>query len=238
MKKLFFYFLLLALCSMLFANPLSAQPVELIDIPTAEVVDANHYSANFRLYQDGGILSRIIFGLGKRVNLGVSFDLVNFIGKKDVDFQRPELQLKFRFYDGSKNLPAFALGYDSQGYYYDSTTEKYRYPEKGVYLVASREIFSSTEFHLGLNIYDFKTDQFCSFLGFSWTAAEEVIIFTEVDRIWKLDEKPYINLGLRYLHTPNLSVEVSARNLTQAKDTTGTKQEWERIMRINYQGKF
>lgn len=231
MKK-FFLFLLVPIAYCLLPAFLSAQPVELIDIPTAEVIEANHYSANFRLYQDGGVLTHAIFGVGKRVNIGISFDYTRFIGDQDALIREPKFQFKFRFYDGSKNLPALALGYDSQPYCYDTNNKKYWYPQKGVYLVTSREVFSSTELHLGLNIYDFETNQFLWFFGFSWTAAEDVIIFTEVDHIHKLDKKPYTNLGLRYLHTPNLSIEVSARDLTEAE------KKWERIMRINYQGKF
>ncbi|HCJ66961.1 MAG TPA: hypothetical protein DHV62_06450, partial [Elusimicrobia bacterium] len=160
---------------------LSAQAVELIDLPTAEVVDANHYSANFRLYQDGGILTRASFGIGKRVNIGISFDLTNFIGDKKIDIQRPELQFKFRFYDGKKNIPALAAGYEQQGYRYDISKGEYRHREKGFYLVASQEMFPHTEFHFGLNIYDFKSDQFFGFLGISWAPAEEFLFLTEID---------------------------------------------------------
>lgn len=231
---IFFICLFIGLWTMgcgLWTASLRAQPIDLVDVPTAEVVDANHYSANFRLYREGGILSRIGFGLGRRVNLGISFDIVNFIGKEKVDLQRPELQMKYRFYDGSKQMPAFALGYDSQGYYYDEVTKKYRYPQKGVYVVASREIFPSSEFHLGLNVYDFESDRFFGFFGFSYMPTEELIVLAEVDSIYRLQGGKRINIGFRYLHTPNLSIEVSARDLSR---NIGS----ERIVKINYQGKL
>lgn len=230
MKKLFFSFWLLVICCWLLANPLFAQLSELIDLPTAEVVDANHYNANFRLYQDGGILTRISFGIGKRVNIGISFDLTNFIGDRKVDLQRPELQFKYRFYDGAKNIPALAVGYDQQGYRYDVEKGEYRHREKGLYLVATQEMLRHAEFHFGLNIYDFKSDQFFGFLGISWAPVEEFIIITEFDNIYKLENGARFNSGLRYLHTPNLSIEVSFRNLRSADN--------ERIIRLNYQGKF
>ncbi len=231
MKKLFFSFWLLALGFGLLADSLSAQAVELIDLPTAEVIDANHFNTNFRLYKGGGILVRAGFGIGKRVNIGISFNVPNFIGAEKIDVQEPALQFKYRFYDGAKNIPALALGYDKQAYGYDTITNEYKHREKGLYCVASQEMLPHTEFHFGLNIYDFQTDQFFGFLGISWAPTEEFVILTELDNIHKLGGGTRVNLGLRYLNSPNLSIEVSARNITHDKDN-------ERIIRLNYQGKF
>jgi len=231
------------------SSSLFAEAVDLVDIPTAEIVDHNHYGTNFRLYQGAGggsILTRLSFGLGKKINLGLSIDLADFIGQERIDFQRPEMQIKYRFFDGSQSLPAFALGYDSQGYHYselNKTNNKgyrgYSYPEKGLYLVGSREILTATEAHFGTNIYDFDSDKFYGFLGLSWAPAEEITFMVEVDALHKpksgekLGRQLIMNSGIRYHHTTNLSIEVSVRNLTRYQ-----KIATERVLRINYQGKF
>jgi len=226
---------LFALCSLLFANPLFAQPIELIDIPTAEVIEANHYGANFRIYKHGGIVSHFLFGIGKRVNLGISVDVTNFIGIETINLKEPKFQIKFRFYDGTLKVPAFALGYDTQGYHYymENNEEKYLYPQKGLYLVATREIFPQTELHLGLNIYDFKEQQFRAFLGFSWTITEQFSFLLETDGIYKLEGDKWVNTGFRYQHTPQLALELSLRDLTDNKKIGS-----ERILKVNYKGKF
>ncbi len=232
MKK--FFFLVIGYWLTVNCPFLSAQAVELIDLPTAEVVDANHFNTNFRLYEGGGILTRMSFGIGKRVNIGISFDLTGFIGSDKVLIQRPELQFKYRFYDGKKNIPALALGYDQQGYRYglnkNTGEEEYIHREKGLYLAATQEMITNTEFHFGLNVHDFPADQFFGFLGASWAPSEDILFLTEIDNIRRFDETR-LNLGLRYLNTPNLSIEAAFRNITRSTDN-------ERIIRLNYQGKF
>jgi len=221
----------LAISYWLLTGLLYGQAVELIDLPTAEVVDAHCYNTNFRLYKGGGILVRANFGIGERVSVGISFNTPNFISAGKIDLQEPVLQFKFRFYDGAENIPALAFGYDKQAYGYDIAKKEYSHREKGLYLVASQEMLPHTEFHFGLNVYDFTTDQFFGFLGLSWTPAEEFAILTEFDNIYRLEDGTRINFGLRYLHTPNLSIEISFRNITHGTDN-------ERIIRLNYQDKF
>src|SRR4051812_22151410 len=57
--------------------------VEVIDIPTADALDAMTYSTAFRFYSDGGLASRLVIGPLKRVNLGITFDAQRVIGAGD-----------------------------------------------------------------------------------------------------------------------------------------------------------
>ena len=67
------------------------------------------------------------FGVLQRLNLGASMQADRFIGtESSIKFVRPEIQVKFRFYDGGQYIPALALGYDGQGYFYDRVRKKYR----------------------------------------------------------------------------------------------------------------
>src|SRR5687768_1531346 len=92
----------------------------LIDIPTAETVDHFGYNIAFRFYSGGGLLTKTAFGVFPRLNVGFGLDAENFVGAGTVDVNPPTLNLKVRFYDGKRQLPALAIGYDGQGYFYDN----------------------------------------------------------------------------------------------------------------------
>src|SRR5262249_16436311 len=48
--------------------------IEVMDIPTADILDPLTYATAFRFYNEGGLMSRLVIGPLKRVNLGISFD--------------------------------------------------------------------------------------------------------------------------------------------------------------------
>ena len=99
---------------------------ELIDIPTAGILDYYGFQVKTRAYSNGGVLTALNFGVLERLNLGAAMAVDKFIGSDSpIKMRRPEIQVKFRFFDGGYYIPAAALGYDGQGYYYDSVTKKY-----------------------------------------------------------------------------------------------------------------
>ena len=65
--------------------------VEVVDIPTADILDPMTYSLNFRFYNEGGIASRLVIGPLKRVNLGITFDAQGVIGSQDPHMVRPSV---------------------------------------------------------------------------------------------------------------------------------------------------
>jgi hypothetical protein len=93
-----------------------APVMELIDVPTAEVLDRYGFDSTFRFYSGGGMLAKTHFGVFPRLNVGFSLDADGFVGDQAVDLHKPTLNVRFRFFDGQRNLPALALGYDGQGF--------------------------------------------------------------------------------------------------------------------------
>lgn len=210
----------------------SGDLIELIDTPTAEQVDHYGYFASFRMYTDGGVLTKAVFGVLPRVNIGFGLDIEKLIGQSSVDINRPSINLKLRFFDGEDYLPALALGYDGQGYFFNENTNKYIQREKGLYLAASNEYFMpNLELHGGGNIYDFKKDVLHGFAGLSYTYEDVVSFLFELDNI-RLKSENRMNAGIRYFLTPTLAIDMVGRDLGAA----GRKAE--RIIKVNYLGSF
>jgi hypothetical protein len=205
----------------------------LIDTPTAEVVDHYGYNLSFRTYTGGGLLTKAGFGVFPRLNIGFGLDTEKFVGPDPVDLNAPTLNVKLRFFDGKRNLPALALGYDGQGYFFDKTTDHYLQREKGLYLVGTGEAFvPDLTVNAGLNIYDFKQDKVYSFAGLSYLYEDLLGLTFEADNLHGPARANRMNAGVRYFVTPALSVDVDARDLWAASRKT------ERIILINYYGSF
>jgi len=208
--------------------------LEVVDIPTADILDPKTFSTSFRFYSEGGITSRLVLGPFKRFNLGISLDSQQVIGGDDPHLIRPSLFAKLRFFDGTDILPALAFGYDNQGYLYQNSARDFLQKEKGLYLVGSHEILlPNLEVHAGVNIprVDESGTPF-GFFGASWKIVDSFALLAEYDNIQKAPENR-INLGGRLWVTSFFNVDVAARNVGR-----GTADGAERIVRLNYVTNF
>jgi len=207
--------------------------LEVVDIPTSDVLDPATYAATFRFYNEGGIASRLIVGPLKRVNLGITFDAQRVIGSQEPHMVRPSVYFKLRAFDGTDILPALALGYDNQGYLYQDSTREYLQKEKGLYLVGSHEIFlPDFEIHAGMNINEFDNTKLYGFFGATFKIVPAFALLAEYDNIRDGPENR-VNLGGRFWITPYFNVDVAARNV--GRDAARGA---ERIVRLNYVGHF
>lgn len=228
-KLLLFLLLSLTVCGSARAEKLMT---DLTDVPTAEVVDHYGYNVNFRFYTGGGVLARTAFGVFPRLNIGFGLDTEQLIGNQTADINRPTLNVKFRIFDGKRSLPALALGYDGQGYFFNDVTDKYVQREKGLFLVGSGEIIvPDLTFHAGANVYDFHDDKYFGFTGINYLIEDLVGISFEVDNI-RVARDNRMTAGFRYYVTPSFSVQLAGRDLGAA----GRKAE--RIVRLEYFGSF
>ena len=203
---------------------------EIIDVPTAEPIDYSTYRLGFRLYGGGGILTRATFGVFRNVNLGFAWDIKNIIGTDDVELVPPSIHLKIRFYEGDKKFPAFTVGYDAQGYYWDKKEQLNVEKERGMYLVATREMFTpGLEFSLGGNVNDFRKSVVYGFAGAEYDL-DTVSFLLEYDNLY-LEENQRLNAGLRFKITPDLHFELAGKNI-------GRNYPAERIIKSNYIARF
>lgn len=207
--------------------------VQLIDIPTAEVVDHYAMDLSFRFYTGGGVLTKAAFGVFPRLNVGFGLDAENFVGDQTVDLNRPTLNMKWRIYDGARTLPALALGYDGQGYFFNDVTDRYDQRERGLYAVGSGEIIvPGLSLHGGLNIYDFKTDDVYGFTALQYMIQDTAALILEADNLFHRPRHNRFNIGGRYFVTPSFSIDLAVRSLWAAS------RDPERIIRINYSAAF
>ncbi len=213
--------------------PLTSRSIyawEIVDIPTTEPVDAYTYRLGFRLYSDGGVMTRTTFGVFRNINIGFAWDLKNLIGVKNIEMIPPSVHLKILIYEGSKHLPSFAIGYDGQGYYWNKDEQGYREKEKGVFVVLSREVFTpNLELTAGANVNDFRKSTVHGFAGISYMI-EKLSFLIEYDNL--RDEKFHrLNGGIRFAVIPELNFEFVGRNMAKSENA-------ERVLKVNYIGRF
>lgn len=239
------YFLLfLTLC--LFPVALSAQtadPVTLetnvLDVPTAEVLD--RYQASFlaRAYDHGTLMETIDFGVYPRINLGVSLAVHELIGSSDsVRVLNPDFQVKWKWYDGNLYFPAIAIGYDGRryGYGYDkkrhyTRTKKYLDDRKGGYITFSREIIvPGLTASAGINLSDFELDELYFFTGAFYRITDQIGLLAEWDNLRNIRDSR-ANVGARFYLHPSLSLDGAVRRI-------GRGNESERIIQIRYVTNF
>lgn len=206
--------------------------IDLIDVPTAGILDYGSYNVNFRLFSDGGVLSRLNFGIFKVVNLGFGWEIQKLVGAQDPSVAPPALYLKVRPFSGSMSMPSFAFGYDGQGYFYNSSSDEFLQKGKGVFVVFTKELFfPNLEMSFGANLNDFKKSEVYAFTAASFSIEEKFMLIAEYDNIHYAPENRF-NAGLRFSISDDLSIDLADRDLI-AKDRKA-----ERILKINYVGMF
>jgi len=123
----------------------------LIDAPTAELLKKNHYSLNFRFYQEGGLLLRGEAGLTEDFTVGASYGGTGVVGTGLLKGNPgPAFSLKYKLGEEGENMSfSLAVGYEGQGYgkYYKEgdtingnklTKNFYQIDSKGFYISLSK----------------------------------------------------------------------------------------------------
>jgi hypothetical protein len=214
-----------------------ARDINVIDIPTADVVDHYGYNVNFRFGRDGALQTKTAFGVFPRLNMGFGLDAEHVIGTGDSRMNRPTLNVKFRLFDGTPVLPALALGFDGQGYVWNKNLDEYEQREPGLYLVGTHEIIApDLLLHLGVNHFDFDHgDSTRGFFGLTYTIEQIVGLMFEWDHATDWKERR-INFGAKYYVTPVFTVDAIGRNIPKYPGSEGRITE--RIVRLSYTGAF
>ena len=215
--------------------------VEMIDVPTAGILDYYGFMLKTRFYSGGGVLGGLNFGVQERLNLGASMSVDKLIGSESgIKMRRPEIQVKFRFFDGGYYIPAGAVGYDGQGYYYNQSDKKYLEKGKGLYLVGSKEIgVPGLALHGGFNVPDFDNNYLFGFLGLNYTLEDKIAFMLECDSLFHSDDPSRVNAGTRLYITPYFQLDLGLRELGRnGTFAGGQKRKSERIVQMRYNTNF
>ncbi len=219
----------------LFANQLKSAMIDLINIPTAEVVDYGVGEINVRLYHSGGMVTRIIFAPFNRFNFGGSLDIEKIISKDTPTIRDPQFYFKWRVFDGTKNFPALALGYDGQGYEFSSVLNRYTLPAKGIFLTFTLNIFVSglfTDFGVNLVKYGQENKTF-GFFGLRYMVEEMLAFMVEYENIGNNNDVKKLNAGLRFTVSEYLNIDFVFKNIPLDTET-----EFNRQIKVSYCYKF
>lgn len=212
---------------------LFADATYVIDTPTTGMLDYGGYNLNFRLFSDGGVLTRLDFGVFRMVNLGFGWEMSQVIGTQDVSVAPPGLCLKIRPFEGGMVLPEFVIGFDGQGYFYDRDISEFTHKERGIFMALGREmLFPGFKATLGCNISDFKTNKIMGFSNVFINLEEKFVLLIELDNIHYAPENR-VSFGFRFSITEDLTVDLAGRDVGAPAD-----RDTERIVRVNYLGRF
>lgn len=216
----------------------SAQYV--MDTPTTNILNYGSYDVSFRMFGGGGVHTRLDFGVFKLLNIGVSWELDNFVGNEQIDAAVPALSVKLRIYEGNMKWPGVAIGFDGQGYFWDpdyDDDEDYRQRGKGLYFVIGRELFlEGLICDIGLNMNDFSEPRVFGFINAMIPLYKEVIQFmAEYDNINYFPEAR-LNAGIRFNLTDAIDLDFMMRDCWGKE--SGDKMPNERVFKFSYTGKF
>jgi hypothetical protein len=162
------------------------------------------------------------------------------IGADDATRLRaPNVQAKYRFYDGQGWIPAGAVGFDGQGCLYDRTARRYNHRHRGFFLVATQELFiPGLQAHPSINISDFDSNSIYGAIPLSFNIEDRASLMAEWDNIsdWSHSR---VNAGLRVYITPGFHVDFGLRGIGQGgRFDDGTPKGPERVAQIRYSGNF
>ncbi|MEA3507278.1 MAG: hypothetical protein U9R36_07320 [Elusimicrobiota bacterium] len=209
--------------------------VEIIDTPTANSVGFGSYDLSFRFYDQGSVMSRLLYGIiMKDLTLGLSFDIENVVGSGDITAHRPYLYIKLPLYTEDDIWPSVSVGFDEQGLgRYDADSEAYQFNPMGFFLVMTKTgLLPGFNIGGGINadysITGSEEEHLKGFVNANYLLGPEFMLLAESRNI---AERGYINGGARYMLTPELHFEFSALNI-------GGRGDIERIIRITYSGQF
>ena len=215
-----------------------------------------------RIYPQGGVLGRISVGIADRFMFGITFGGTNLIGQGDPEWNKyPGVHCKYFLVEEDLNMPAIAIGFDSQGYgpYYDQVMrekvgtdsvvffadriDRYAVKSRGFYAVLSKGYFFWRRFgvHIGINRSleaDDGDKDLTVFLGFDLELGNDVSLVGEYDFATNDDgdrtmkrRQGYLNAGLRWTFMERIYVEFDFKQLL---DKDGDERKFTREIKIAY----
>ena len=219
---------------------LLAPDTDNIDTPTTAVLDYGGYSSRSRFYAKGGVLQYVNFGVFQSLNIGASLTMDGLIGNdRTVRLRAPDVQVKYRFFDGDQWVPSFAVGFDGQGYDYASTEHRYNNRQRGFFVAASEELgVPGLMIHPSMNISDFDTNSFFGAIPLTLNIKDKVELIAEWDNINHIRDSRF-NAGLRAFLSPHFAVDFAVRAIGQGGSfSNGDSRGPERIVQLRYSANF
>ncbi|MBS3742677.1 MAG: YjbH domain-containing protein, partial [Candidatus Cloacimonetes bacterium] len=167
---------------------------QLVDIPTAGIIEKGDVKFNSSLFKNGGVTFGAGVGVLPRFMFGLQYGGEKIIGSRTPSWDSyPGVLVKYRLLDESPKLPALSLGFDSRGFgcftkeTEDSIkVERFEIKSKGFYAVLSQnyEFMGNLGVHAGVN-YSIENkdddDDLNMFIGIDKSINNQIGAFLEYD---------------------------------------------------------
>lgn len=203
----------------------------LIDLPTAGILEKGFVGITMDLMPAGVVIPKIEVGVMDGFSFGISYGGSNIIGSGKVDmYKLPAINVRVRVLDESIALPAFTLGFDSQGKgFYNKDLNRYQIKSPGFFVAASKnfELFGYLSLHGVIN-YSLERDDADKDLnlgvGFEKTLGGRFSLVGEYDfavndNTGKAlgDGKGFMNFGIRWSVGDGLTLGLNLRDVLNNK---------------------
>lgn len=220
------------------ASVAQAAKLNVMDTPTTEILNYGSYNVGFRFFGNGGVTTKLDFGVFKILNVGVSWELDNFLGNEQIKVAIPTLSVKIKLYDGNMTWPGIALGYDGQGYFYNTDFDgDFMQRCRGLYVVFGREmILEGLMVDLGVNMNNFKEPKaYAFFNAIVPVYKEDVYFMAEYDNLHSFSDAR-LNAGVRLALSESVDLDFMMRDCWGSNGTGRMPNE--RVFKLTYSGKF
>ncbi|MDP3831276.1 MAG: hypothetical protein Q8Q47_08395 [Ignavibacteriaceae bacterium] len=203
----------------------------LIDLPTAGILQKGNVSVTSDLMAAGVLISKIEVGTFENISFGISYGGSNLIGTGMPKWNKlPAVNFRFRMFDESISYPTFTLGFDSQGKgeYFDSSS-RYDLKSPGFFAAASKNFsflgYLSLHGVLNYSLEHKDGDNFANLMiGVEKTIGKRVSFLMEYDFAFN-DNKSrnfgkgdgYLNVGVRWAMAEGFTLGVDLRDLLSNK---------------------
>jgi len=174
------------------------------------------------------------------VNLGASGAIDGLIGDEHrVRLRAPTAQVKWRFFEGDAALPSLAVGFDGQGYKYNSGVRRFNQRQRGFYVVGTKELgVPGLQLHPSMNVSDFDGNAIFGSIPLTLNIRDKVSVLAEWDNIANFVDSR-LNAGLRAYVTQNFHVDFAVRAIGAGGwYSDGTPRGPERIVQLRYANSF
>lgn len=206
---------------------------QLIDMPTAGILDRGIVGINTEMLPYGTLIAKIEAGIFENLSFGLSYGGANIIGSGKPDWYPfpPGVNLRFRIMNESLIIPAITLGFDTQGKgeYFDET-KRFAIKAPGLFAAVSKNFsflgFLSLHGTVNYTVLENKDgDNFMNIMvGAEKTLGSTFSVLMEYN--FALNDnstniygkgKGYLNAGVRWSISKGVTVGLDLRDLLENK---------------------
>ncbi|MDZ7765400.1 MAG: hypothetical protein U5K00_13395 [Melioribacteraceae bacterium] len=158
----------------------------LIDLPSAGILEKGFVGVSADVLPYGVVISKIEVGVFDNFSFGISLRWSKHNWYRKIDwYELPGVNVRARLVDETESMPAFTLGFDSQGKgLYDSELNRFEIKSPGFYVAAAKnfELLGYLSLH-GIINYSLERDDDDKDLnlgvGFEKTVGDKISIVGE-----------------------------------------------------------